>query len=103
MWGIKKHYVGNIIDSSPTKLRQILVNEPCSSCDILGICGGRCLYANLTKRWNRSQYSAVCNSVRNLINSVAENMPRITKLLESGKLSKEDFSFIKYNGCEIIP
>jgi putative peptide-modifying radical SAM enzyme len=103
MWGMKKHYVGNILDSSPTKLKQIHVNEPCSSCDILGICGGRCLYANLTKRWSQNQYHLVCDSVRNLINSVTENMPRITRLLNNGKLRKEDFSFIKYNGCEIIP
>jgi uncharacterized protein len=103
MWGMKKHYIGNILESSPTKLRQIHVGEPCTSCDILGICGGRCLYANLTKRWNQYQYSLVCKSVRNLIDSVAEAMPKITQLLKSGKLSKEDFSFLKYNGCEIIP
>ena len=103
MWGIKKHYIGNILDSNPTKLKQICVSEPCSSCGILGICGGRCLYANLTRRWNQNQYRLVCNSVRNLVDSVTEIMPRINKLLKSGKLSKEDFSFLKYNGCEIIP
>jgi len=103
MWGMKKHYVGNILYGSPTKLKQIHVDEPCNSCDILGICGGRCLYANMTKRWTQNQYSLVCNSVRKLIAAVTENMPRITRFLKTGKLSKEDFSFIKYNGCEIIP
>jgi putative peptide-modifying radical SAM enzyme len=103
MWGIKKHYVGNILTSSPTKLKHIHLGEPCSSCDILGICGGRCLYANLAKRWNPSQYGLVCNAVRNLVDSVGEVMPRIDQLLRSGKLSKEHFRFLKYNGCEIIP
>lgn len=77
--------------------------EPCTSCDILEVCGGHCLYANLTKRWNQGHYNLVCNSVRSLIDRVAEIMPRVNRLLKSGKLGKQDFSFLKYNGCEIIP
>jgi uncharacterized protein len=103
LWGIKNHYVGDIFNSDPSKLRQIHVGEPCKSCDILGICGGRCLYANLTQRWPPSQYSLVCESVRTLVNSVAEIMPRITQLLKNGRLDATDFRFLKYNGCEIIP
>jgi len=48
-------------------------------------------------------YSLVCNAVRNLINAVAKELPRIRKLVESGKISLKNFEFMKYNGCEIIP
>jgi hypothetical protein len=41
--------------------------------------------------------------VRNLIDAVAEEMPRIRELVERRKVSLKDFDFLKYNGCEIIP
>ena len=103
MWGIKNHYVGDIFNSHPLKLKRIHMGEPCKSCDILEICGGRCLYATLAQRWSPSQYSLVCESVRTLVSSVAEIMPRINQLLKNGRLDAEDFRFLKYNGCEIIP
>ena len=53
MWGMKKYYLGNIADADPLKLKKIFVDQPpCVGCEILGVCGGRCLYANITKRWS---------------------------------------------------
>jgi uncharacterized protein len=103
MWGMKDYYLGHISNSNPQELRKVLVKEPCTKCDIYHVCGGRCLYANVTKRWNDEAYSLVCNTVRNLIKSVANEMPRIRKLVKSQRIHPEDFEFIKYNGCEIIP
>jgi putative peptide-modifying radical SAM enzyme len=103
MWGMKDYYLGHISSANPLKLKQIFVDEPCTKCDTYGICGGRCLYANITRRWNNEAYSLVCNTVKNLINAIEEEMPRIRRLIESGRISLRDFEFMKYNGCEIIP
>jgi sulfatase maturation enzyme AslB (radical SAM superfamily) len=103
MWGMKKHYLGHISDANPLELRKVFVGEPCTSCQVLGICGGRCLYANITGRWNAEAYGLVCNTVRNLICAVEEELPRIRKLIKCGRINSNDFDFMKYNGCEIIP
>jgi uncharacterized protein len=104
MWGMKKYYLGHIKDADPLKLRKMFVEEkPCSQCSILGLCGGRCLYTNITKRWNDEAYSKVCYTVQQLIETVRNEIPRIQHLIEKGKLSLSDFDYLKYNGCEIIP
>jgi len=103
MWGMKDYYLGHISTADPLKLKRVFVGEPCTKCDIYNVCGGRCLYANVTKRWNTEAYSLVCNTVKNLIHAIKEEIPRIRRLIESGKISLKDFEFMKYNGCEIIP
>jgi len=103
MWGMKDYYLGHISDASPLELRQTFVNEPCTKCDIYNVCGGRCLYANITKRWDNTAYSLVCKTVRNLVEAVTKEIPRIQKLIHEGRISMSDFDYLKYNGCEIIP
>ncbi|HLE75232.1 MAG TPA: TIGR04084 family radical SAM/SPASM domain-containing protein [Candidatus Bathyarchaeia archaeon] len=104
MWGIKNYYLAHISNADPLKLRKIPIgNEPCTSCDILNICGGRCLYANITKRWNSGAYATVCSTVKALVNAIEAELPRIKQLITNGKVSLSDFEFLKYNGCEIIP
>jgi sulfatase maturation enzyme AslB (radical SAM superfamily) len=84
-------------------LKKIFVTSPCAECESLNVCGGRCLYANITKRWNREAYGEVCNTVRGLISAVKTELPRIERLAKDGKIRLSDFEFMKYNGCEIIP
>jgi putative peptide-modifying radical SAM enzyme len=103
MWGMKEYYLGHIKNADPLKLKKIFVGEPCTKCDIFSVCGGRCLYANVTKRWNTSAYNLVCETVRNLMDAVRAETPRIQKLIREKKIRLEDFNFMKYNGCEIIP
>jgi putative peptide-modifying radical SAM enzyme len=103
MWGMKDYYLGHINSADPLKLKKVFVGETCTECDIFHICGGRCLYANITKRWKTEEYSLVCDTVRNLVDAVTEEVPRIRKLMEDRWISLEDFEFMKYNGCEIIP
>jgi putative peptide-modifying radical SAM enzyme len=103
MWGIKDYYLGHVTKANPLGLRKVFVGEPCTGCQALGICGGRCLYANVTRRWSPQAYDLVCNTVKNLISAVEEELPRIRRLLERGKVDLNDFEFTKYNGCEIIP
>lgn len=104
MWGMKEYYIGNICDSDPLKLKKIFVDQPpCVNCSILNVCGGRCLYANITKRWNDEAYSKVCHTVAELVQAVELEVPKIHKLIKNNKISLKDFDFMKYNGCEIIP
>jgi uncharacterized protein len=104
MWGMKKYYIGHICDADPNKLGKVFINDaPCTECDILGVCGGRCLYANITKRWGNEAYATVCNTVRKLVKSVESELPRIRQLIREEKISISDFEYLKYNGCEIIP
>ncbi len=104
MWGMKKYYLGHIADTNPQKLKQLFVKaKPCVDCNILGMCGGRCLYTNIVKRWKDEEYSKVCHTVAELISAVEGELPRIQQLIERGRVRLSDFDFIKYNGCEIIP
>jgi len=103
MWGMKNYYLDHISNARPVKLKKIFVETPCTECEILNICGGRCLYANITKRWTKEAYAEVCSTVRGIVNAVKKELPRIKNLIENGRISLGDFEFMKYNGCEIIP
>lgn len=103
MWGMRDFYLGHIKDAHPLKLEKIIVDEPCISCKIFNLCGGRCLYANITKRWKTEAYKLVCETVENMINALEAETPRIKELIKTRKIKKENFDFMKYNGAEIIP
>jgi uncharacterized protein len=103
MGGMKDFYVGHIRTSHPLELEKIFVSNPCSECSILGACGGRCLYANVTKQWSEQQYALVCRTVRNMIDSLKQQESRVQRLIREGKIGLSDFDYLKYNGCEIIP
>jgi uncharacterized protein len=103
MWGMKNYYLGHVSNAHPLELKKTFVEAPCTECDVLNVCGGRCLYANITKRWSSEAYAAVCDTVRGLVTAVESELPRVKRLISAGKVSLNDFEFIKYNGCEIIP
>ena len=103
MWGMKDYYLGHISTAKPKDLKRVDVGQPCPTCEIFSTCGGRCLYANVLRRWDSKAYSAVCNTVKNLVEAVTDQMPRVRRLVENGKVRLSDFEYMKYNGCEIIP
>jgi uncharacterized protein len=103
MWGMKDYYLGHVSTADPLKLRKVQIGRPCSECDTFDLCGGRCLYTLITKRWNPEAYAHVCRTVRNLMQAVHGQMPRIKELINKGKVRTSDFEYMKYNGCEIIP
>ena len=103
MWGMKDYYIGHISTADPLKLNRVFVGKSCATCSILGLCGGRCLYANVTGRWGFEAYDQVCKTVKNLIEAVLHQMPKIQELIQHGRVRLRDFEYVKYNGCEIIP
>ncbi len=103
MSGMKDYYLGHIRDVHPLLLKKVYVGQPCTSCKILGECGGRCLYANITKRWSNTAYDMVCNTVRNLVETLKFSLPRVKRLIARERIRLSDFEHVKYNSCEIIP
>jgi putative peptide-modifying radical SAM enzyme len=103
MGGMKEYYTDHIKTAHPLKLIQTFVSDPCTKCAILNECGGRCLYANITKQWNEQQYTLVCNTVKNLVDTLKNEKPKVMHLISQGKITQSDFEYLKYNGCEIIP
>ncbi|UCB60662.1 MAG: TIGR04084 family radical SAM/SPASM domain-containing protein [Candidatus Bathyarchaeota archaeon] len=103
MSGMKDFSLGHVSTSNPLKLHKFVVSEPCSRCEILGLCGGRCLYANITKRWSDEAYSRVCATVKNLVSTLSKAKPTVDQLITSKKIQLAKFDYMKYSGCEIIP
>jgi putative peptide-modifying radical SAM enzyme len=103
MWGMKDYYLGHISTANPLRLEKVFVKEPCTRCDDFNLCGGRCLYANVMKRWGSKEYGYVCETVHSLIEAVSEQLPRMQTLIDEGRIKLKDFDYVKYNGCEIIP
>ena len=97
--------VGNIWDSEPQKLRNIMrVDEPCPSCREFEICGGRCLFANKERLWGEEGFEKVCEVSRHLIDALKKHVPRVRELIENGTISMEELDYPEYNnGCEIVP
>ncbi len=104
MAGLKDFYLGHISSTrSKSLLNAVFIKEPCQSCKILGVCGGRCLYANVTKLWGEQGFKLVCESVSNLVSSLQEAIPTIRRLMSSRQINPTDFDYPRFNSCEIIP
>lgn len=103
MSGMKDYYLGHIRDSHLLRLKRVDVGQPCIRCEILRECGGRCLYANITKRWSNEAYSLVCKTVKNHVESLKATLPRVKTLVDDERIRLSDFDHVKYNSCEIIP
>ena len=103
MIGMSRYYVGHIQNSDPLNLAVISVNGECTDCQILGFCGGRCLYSNITKPWGADERRIVCSTVETLYSGLTNVLPRVKDLIAREVIHSTDFSHEKYNGCEIIP
>ena len=105
MSGMKDFYLGNIEHTDPSDLtsRAVLVSEPCTDCAVYSICGGRCLYANVTKLWGEEGFRLVCSTVEDLIDALRSTMATIRRFVSEGTVLLGDFDHPMYNSCEIIP
>ena len=97
--------VGHISDTNPEQLRNIMeVEEPCPSCEIFSICGGRCLFSNKQRLWGEDGFTKVCDTVKHLVKSLQKHTHEVQDLIDSGIISLNDFTYPEFNnGCEIIP
>jgi uncharacterized protein len=98
--------VGSIFFNSPISLcDKVAVGEPCVSCKIFSICGGRCLFVNQVQDMLRMNgYELICSTVRHLVEELKAAVPRVQELIDKGIIEKEYFEYPEFNnGCEIIP
>ena len=100
MCGYKKHYCG---DLESKELKEMYVAKPCSECDVLDLCGGRCLYSNITKLWEEKDYKELCGTIRFLIDKLKRKRSEVEELLNGGIIKEKDFEHLKFNGVEVIP
>jgi uncharacterized protein len=97
--------VGDLYSSSPGSIRGSRpVGGPCPECDILGLCGGRCLYSNMTMSWGREWFDRVCSSTKKMVRGLRGLKEQAMGLIDDGSLSRKAFEYPEINnGCEIIP
>ena len=98
--------VGSIYEDAPSSLvDRSNVGEPCTSCDIFSICGGRCLFVNRSQHLLREDgYAMICRTVKHLIMELQETVPHVHALIDAGIIDMSTFDYPEFNnGCEIIP
>ncbi|KCZ71163.1 putative peptide-modifying radical SAM enzyme, AF0577 family [Candidatus Methanoperedens nitroreducens] len=97
--------VGSISDTPVSLCNRVLVGEPCISCDIFHICGGRCLFVNHAQDMLRKNgYALICSTVRHLAQELEAAAPLIRELIDSRVIEKDALYYPEFNnGCEIIP
>jgi len=100
--GIKDFYCGDL-DTPKKNLKEIYVKEPCTFCEYLDICGGRCLYSNYAKLWPKEGEKLICKTIIHLIEGIKGKIPKIKELIKENVVSEKDFEFERYFGPEIIP
>lgn len=102
MNSVGNFYCGDL-DSNPAHLKQIHCSEPCRNCSYYEICGGRCLYSNYAKLWNKKGERLICSTVIHLINEMKKRISEIKNLIKKNIIKENDFEYLKYFGPEIIP
>ena len=84
--------------------RRNSVDEPCKSCELLEVCGARCLYTHRERLWGDEGVEAVCACSRHMIELVQRNLERIKEAAEWNGLRLEDLAYPEYNNTvEIMP
>ena len=102
MSGMKDFYAGDI-GMSPADLKKVLIGGRCDGCDVRDICGGRCLYANITMKWGPEGFDEVCTTIKHLIKELQAALPGVRRLIADGVIKESDFDHLRFNSCEIIP
>lgn len=97
--------VARLDAASPEAIRDHLdVVEPCRSCDVAAVCGGRCLFANRERASNPVEFDLVCRTVKHLVREMEAARPAVERLLADGVLSKAALRYPSFNNTtEIIP
>lgn len=85
-------------------LNNVFIGEPCTSCNVLKECGGRCLYAYMEKLWGEEGFHEICEITMWLVNKMREIRPKLFKMVESGLIDLNDLIYPAYNNSvEIVP
>ena len=84
--------------------RRNIIDEPCKSCELLEVCGARCLYTHRERLWGDEGVEAVCACSRHMIELVQRNLGRIEEAAGRNGLRLENLAYPEYNNTvEIMP
>lgn len=87
----------NILGNFKEGYKRIFLGEPCQSCSIYQICGGRCLFAYKERLWGNEGFKEICKITKFLVKRLAKH-----KKLYNTKKNK--LIYPPYNNTtEIIP
>lgn len=94
---IAPDYQWNDLGSLSKGFTPIHVNDPCPSCEVYSVCGGRCLFANRERLWGKEGFDAICDVTKFLIYELEQYVSLCEPIKE--KIRYPDFN----NTTEIIP
>jgi len=79
------------------KFKEIEVGEPCKSCNVYKICGGRCLFTYKERLWGEEGFRKICEVTKFLIYELIKHRDVCEQM-------KDKFTYPHYNNTtEIIP
>jgi putative peptide-modifying radical SAM enzyme len=85
-------------------VKRTFIGEPCTSCNFLKECGGRCLYAYMEKLWGEEGFHEICKITMWLVQGVRKVRPKLLKMVENDIIELNDLIYPAYNNSvEIIP
>jgi putative peptide-modifying radical SAM enzyme len=85
-------------------LPRIGVSGECPDCELLRVCGGRCLYFNREGFWGSEGFRKVCEITKFTIEAVSQVKGRVMDALRRADLPLEALDYPKFNNStEIIP
>jgi putative peptide-modifying radical SAM enzyme len=77
------------------------IGEPCTSCDIYTVCGGRCLFTYKERLWGDEGFTLLCRLTRHLVEHVRAALPLVESMLPD---HERDLLYPPFNNTtEIIP
>jgi len=80
------------------------IGEPCTDCEYVDYCGGRCLYAYKERLWGEEGFRALCQITSTMIDLILNIKHRVQELLEEGRIDWGSLNYPPYNNStEIIP
>jgi putative peptide-modifying radical SAM enzyme len=82
----------------------MIIEEPCTSCEVFRYCGGRCLYAYKERYWGDEGFNKMCNVTKHLVNSLLGIREEIENQIEYESILRSELYYPPFNNTiEVIP
>ena len=97
--------LGSILkDSRADVVKKARIGEPCTSCNHLRFCGGRCLYAHNERLWGQDGFNKICEVTIRTIDELAKIRDEVLNLLDGNVISMDQLEYPLFNNTtELIP
>jgi putative peptide-modifying radical SAM enzyme len=95
--------IGTIASVDPRRIEPFKgLRGPCRGCEVIGLCGGRCIYASESMRWGEEGFALICGATKHMIAELERVAPRVDALVRSGRLRLEEYAHLGRD-YEVIP